>query len=109
MDFIVIANRFICSKLFQKQPADKAKIKRKLHRLRASNYNLHNRVADFTQDGLLIWFSSHSAINHRGSLMICRVQKQQVHTWYASMKISDGWKFTQNKSIALSELKGYIY
>jgi hypothetical protein len=101
-------NRVIYSKFFQKQPTDNVAIKRKLHRFRASNDNLHNRVEDYTKDGLLIWFSSHSAINQRGSLMIYRVQNQQVHTWYASMELTDGWKVTRTKGIALSELKGYI-
>ncbi len=100
--------RIIYSKFFQKQPTGNPQIERKLHRFRSSNDNLHNRVEAYTQDGLLVWFSSHSAVNRRGSLMSYRVQNQQVHTWYASMELTDGWRITQTKGIALSELKGYI-
>src|SRR5207244_3454793 len=98
--------RVLSSKFFKKQSTGNQRIKKKIHRFRSCFDNLHNRIEDYTADGLIVWYSSHSKENQRGSLMMYRVQDKQVHTWYATIENKNGWEITKTKGIGLNELKG---
>jgi len=101
-------NRVIYSKFFYKQPTGNKKIQKKIHKYRISNDNIHNRVEEYSSDGLLLWFSSNTILNQRGSLMVYRVQDDQVNSWYATIENKDGWDITKTKGIGINELKAYI-
>ena len=57
---------------------------------------------------MFVWFSSNTAINQKGSLMIYRVQNDEVQTWYASFENKDSWQLARTKGIGLHELRQYI-
>jgi hypothetical protein len=100
--------RVLSSKFFQKQDTGNIRIQQKIHRFRSCFDNLHNRIEHYTSDGLIVWYSSNSKTNQRGSLMMYRVQDKQVYTWYATIEKNSGWDVTKTKGIELNELKGYI-
>ncbi|MBI1307600.1 MAG: hypothetical protein GC181_13440 [Bacteroidetes bacterium] len=101
-------NRVVYSKFFIKQDTGNEKIKKTLHRRRSSKDNIHNRIAEYTSNGLFIWFSSNTQINQRGSIMAYRVKDDQVFTWYATVEKIGIWQITKTKGIGLNELKAYI-
>ena len=79
-----------------------------MHTKRSSNDNIHNRIKYLTENGLFVWFSSQSKMNKRGSLMVYRVQGEEIETWYASFEERDKWEIIQSKGVDLNELKGYL-
>lgn len=101
-------NRVIYSKYFYKQPTGNKRIKYKIHRKRNASSSLHNRIDQYTSDGLVLWFSSNTISNQRGSLMVYRIQENQVNSWYATIENIDGWKITKTKGIGINELKASI-
>jgi hypothetical protein len=101
-------NRVIYSKFFYKQPTGNKNIQKKIHKYRISNDNIHNRIEKYTSDGLTLWFSSNTILNQRGSLMVYRVQDDQVNSWYATIENKNGWDITMAKGIGINELKAYI-
>ena len=68
-------------------------------RLKPSSSNLQNRVVDFTDSGLFVWFTSNTEVNMRGSVMVYIVDKQNVSAWYASFKKETAWVVDKTKGI----------
>lgn len=101
-------NRVIYSNFIIKEYTGNRKISKSIHQYRGSNDNIHNRIEDYTSDGLVLWFSSNTEINQKGSIMVYRVQGGKVYTWYAGMENKDGWKITKAKGIPLSELEAIL-
>ncbi len=66
---------------------------------KSSAKNLNRRVTDFCQSGLFVWYSSGTATNLRGSIMVYRVLNGEVATWYASFSQRGGWQLDQVKGI----------
>jgi hypothetical protein len=67
---------------------------RRIHKrqLRHSAGNLNNRVADFTDSGLFVWFTSETQNNAHGSILVYSVAGKDVSSWYASVKQENGWR-----------------
>lgn len=101
-------NRVIYSKFFKKQHTDNLKITKSIHTFRNSNDNIHNRISNYTSNGIVVWFSSHTKKNQIGSLMVYRVENEDVTTFYATLENLDGWKITKTKGIGLNELRAYV-
>lgn len=101
-------NRVIYSKFFREKETGNRKVEKSVHKWRISTDNMHNRVVNYTTDGLLVWFSSNTEINQKGSLMIYRSQKDQVYTWYATLENIGEWKITKSKGVKLDELISYL-
>lgn len=70
-----------------------------------STDNRRRLVADYTQDGLLLWFSSNTKTNQKGSLMVYRSQNESVESWYVSFENINGWRITKAKGIRLDEIQ----
>lgn len=64
-----------------------------------SGLNLHNRVLNFCDKGLFIWFSSKSGLNGRASLMVYHTWINKTGCWYASLLKRDRWMVDQAKNI----------
>jgi hypothetical protein len=62
--------------------------------------NLHRRVANFSSSGLFVWYSSGSAANRRGSLLVYTVRASEVAAWYAGVSERRGWQLDQVKGIS---------
>lgn len=100
-------NRIISYKYLVKKGYSDLKSLKPVHAYRDSNENIHNRIEDYTSNGIVIWFSSNSETNQRGSLMAYIVRDETVTTWYASVENIKGWRITKSKGISLDELKSY--
>lgn len=70
-----------------------------------SNWNLHTRVADHTDSGVFVWYSSNSKINRRGSVMTITVDDHVVERWYASFLGETEWKLGLVKNCRRSEIE----
>jgi hypothetical protein len=79
-----------------------------LHKKTNSQNNLQNRIFNYSQNGIFVWYSSNSEINKRGSLMVYRVQGKTIETFYASLVQDHKWRIIQSKGIGLNELNAYI-
>jgi len=53
-------------------------------KLAPSARNLHKRVTDFAGSAILVWLSSNTKSNRRGSMMVYEVADSEVQTWYAA-------------------------
>jgi len=54
--------------------------------------NLQRRVADFSRSAVIVWYSSHSVANRRGSVMAYTVRSRHVGAWYAAFSYDVGWR-----------------
>lgn len=100
-------NRVLSETFFRKRPSENKIFEKRLHRVKTSNDNLQNRITNYTDDGLFVWYSSNTKINQKGSLMIYRVKDEAVETFYSSLENKEGWKIIQTKGIGINELKRY--
>ena len=64
-----------------------------------SSSNLQRRIVDLTESALFVWFSSSSAKDSRGSMLVYIVNGGSTIPWFASMKCDP-------TSCALGEVKG---
>ncbi len=64
-----------------------------------SAMNLHRRVADFTRSGLFVWYSSGSAANRRGSVLVYSAYEGAVVGWYAGFSDRRGWRVDRVEGI----------
>ena len=101
-------NRVIYEHYFRKVPIKNKIFEYHIHNEINSNDNIHNRIDRYTSNGLFVWFSSNTEINQKGSLMIYRVQEDEIQTWYATFENKESWQLTRTKGIGFHELRQYI-
>ena len=63
--------------------------------LAASSQNLHKRIADRFDSAVLVWFSSNTKQNLRGSIMVYEVKGREVSPWYAGLAKDEQWRVLQ--------------
>ncbi len=97
-------NRILSEKIFNFKAFDKRKFVRQLHSTKASNDNLHNRITDYSNNGLFIWYSSDTEKNQKGSIMVYKVQNNIVDTFYISFENNKEWKVKRTKNIPANEI-----
>jgi hypothetical protein len=66
-------------------------------RYRWKEQTLHRRVADFSESGLFVWYSSGSAATRRASLLVYVVHRGTADAWYAGFSERRGWQLDQVK------------
>ncbi|MCP4461109.1 MAG: hypothetical protein GY816_24275 [Cytophagales bacterium] len=98
-------NRVLSEQFFRKRQTDNKTFERIIHKKQRSFENQQNRVIDRTNNGLYVWYSSNSELNQQGSLMMYRVDSEQVHSWYASFINRTNWELSKTKGIPKSELQ----
>jgi hypothetical protein len=101
-------NRVIQTKAIIRKEQEIKIINPTIHKFQMSSDNLHNRMIDYSSNGLFIWYSSNSEINKKGSLMIYIVQNEEVNTFYTSIEQVDKWKISKTKGISLVELNSIL-
>lgn len=101
-------NRVLQEIFYRIKQTDNRIFEESLHKAKSSNDNIHNRIANYTKNGMFIWYSSNTKINQKGSLMIYRVKENLVETCYASFENINGWKIKQTKNIATNELTSFL-
>lgn len=98
-------NRVISSRYVRVKETGNKKIERRANGYRRSTETGSHLVKDYTKDGLLLWYSSNTIVNQKGSLMIYISQNDQVKTWYAHFENIGRWRITKTKGISLDELQ----
>lgn len=98
-------NRVISSKFIRVRDTGNKRIETKVNGYRRSTETARNLVKDYTQDGLLLWYSSNTIVNQKGSLMVYISKNGRVGTWYASFENLGRWRATRSKGIDLNELQ----
>ncbi len=77
-------------------------------RLKPSSSNLQNRVADFTDSGVFVWFTSNTEENMHGSVMVYIVDNKNVSAWYASFKKETAWEVDKTKGIDKESVESWF-
>ncbi len=68
--------------------------------------NLQNRVAEFTQSGLFVWFSSDTKLLDHASVMSYAVKGNTVQSWFASFRRKeDFWRVHRVKGIDKADVQ----
>jgi hypothetical protein len=101
-------SRVIYSKFIRSEYSENEKITKPMHLFQGSTDNHRRLVSSYTQNGLLIWFSSNTKINQKGSMMVYRSQNSGIATWYAGFENINGWKLSRSKGIDLDEVRRLI-
>jgi hypothetical protein len=73
-----------------------------------SSRNLHRRVADFSQSANFVWFSSNSAANRQGSVMVYSTYFGHFNAWYAALRFDRTWRLGRVKGIGTAEAEAYV-
>ena len=63
--------------------------------LAPSAQNLHKRVVDRFDSAVLVWFSSNTKQNRRGSVLVYEVKGRDVNPWYAGFVKEEQWRVLQ--------------
>jgi len=61
--------------------------------------NLHRHVKDFSGSAVYLWFSSNTAKNQQGSLMVYLTHEEQIDSWFASFHKKHTWTIKQVRGI----------
>lgn len=77
-------------------------------KLGPSSLNLHQRIADHVESALLLWFSSNTNVNRRGSIMVYEVNGSVVNTWYAGLDKGTEWRVLKTKGITRQQITSLI-
>ncbi len=64
-----------------------------------SSENLSTRVLEISPCGLLIWFSSNTKNNGRGSILVYHTRDEKIFTWYAAIERRNKWIVAMTKNI----------
>ena len=103
-------NRVIdCSYFRLEKGSYKAReIARPLHIYQASTDNLNRKIADFTENGLFIWYCGNSRINKRGVLMGYLLKDQECYTFYISLTADKNWNVHKSIGIPSREVQNIL-
>ena len=77
-------------------------------KLASSSQNLHKRIVDRIDSALLVWFSSNTKQNLRGSVMIYEVKGNDVYPWYAELVKEECWRILKTKGITPDQVQSLI-
>ena len=74
-------------------------------KLASSSENLHKRIVDRFDSAILVWFSSNTKQNQRGSIMVYEVKESYVYSWYAGLAKKATWSVMQTKGITPEQVE----
>ncbi len=70
--------------------------------------NLNRYVKDSSRSGAFLWYSSNSAKNLQGSMMVYKVSDGETQSWYASFEKKKSWGIKQTQGISKAILNDRI-
>ena len=76
--------------------------------LEHSSANLHRRISDRWASVVFMWFSSNTASNEQGSVMVYTLTTQGQWTWYASCARARGWRIDRVKGTTREEVQQWF-
>ena len=100
--------RVLSSMIYRKKGHSNPSFEKINHKEQRSTENLDNYLASKSENGLLVWFSSNSVINQKGSIMLYWIHSESVDTFYASIENKNGWTISQTKGINRKTLMNKI-
>lgn len=77
-------------------------------KLASSAHNLHKRLVDRFDSAILVWFSSNTKQNRRGSILVYEIQEAQVYPWYAALAKKASWHVVRTKGITRAQFESMI-
>lgn len=77
-------------------------------KLAPSSHNLQKRIVDRIDSAILVWLSSNTKQNLRGSIMIYEVKGSDVHPWYAELAKEAEWRVLRTKGITPAQVESLI-
>ncbi|MEZ5014948.1 MAG: hypothetical protein R2794_11715 [Chitinophagales bacterium] len=75
-----------------------------LHIIQTSKENPNRKIADITDNGLFIWFSSNSKTNNIGTLMGYLGHDSECYTFYISLTGDKNWNVHKTIGISTKEI-----
>lgn len=101
--------RVLSEKIFAINTSINKRWDKKIHKAKASNDNLHNRINAYSNNGLFVWYSFDTEKIQKGSAMFYKVQNDIVDSFYVSFeKKEDKWDISKTKNISIDELNEFI-
>lgn len=100
--------RVVYSKFFRSTRSCNEKVRHAVHIHQRSTENRQRFVSSYTGSGLLVWFSSNTIVNGRGSLMVYLSKNGSVRSWYAGFVNNGGWEVSRVKGINADEIREMI-
>jgi len=76
-----------------------------LHVLQTSSQNLRRKMLRQTRSGVFAWWTSHTAANRRGSLMVYSQIEDESSTWFLDLKKDGSWKVNTSLGIPDAVIK----
>ncbi len=83
-------------------------LKKTLHITQWSENNLKRKIADFTDNGLLVWYSGNSKKNNKGTIMIYFVKDTDCFTYYISLTGDKDWNVHKTIGISAIEIQSIL-
>ncbi len=77
-------------------------------RWRWKEQNVHRRVASFSNSGFFAWYSSGTAANDRGSLMVYWSHDGAASGWYSGFMRRNGWHLDKVSGIDRELLAAWV-
>lgn len=97
-------DKYICqNKAYLRTNLDK-----ELHIFQMSADNLKRKIADFSTNGLFIWFSSNSKVNNNGSFMLYLVCDNECFAFYASLTLEQNWRVKKSVGLTKKQIDSII-
>lgn len=98
-------NRVLSSKFLRRRNTGSQKIGSAIHRYQRSTEVSKALVSEYTGDGLILWYSSNTLSNQKGSVMVYISKDEEVVGWYAQFENIGGWRITKSKGVNMDEIQ----
>ena len=88
---------------YQELPLEKP-----IHITQWSEDNLKRKIADFTDNGLFVWYSGNSKTNNKGTIMIYLVMGSDCFTYHISLTGDKDWNVHKTSGIPVKEIQAVL-
>lgn len=98
-------NRVLSSKFFRVRETGNKKIESAINQSQRSTEASKKLISEYTSDGLMLWYSSNTLSNQKGSVLVYISKDQKVTSWYAQFENLGGWRITRSKGVNINEIR----
>ncbi|MEQ1605098.1 MAG: hypothetical protein ABL999_09530 [Pyrinomonadaceae bacterium] len=98
-------NRVLSSKFFRAKDTGNTKIESAINQYQRSTEASKALVSEYTSDGLMLWYSSNTLSNQKGSILVYISKDEEVTSWYAQFENIGGWRITRSKGVNIGEIQ----
>jgi len=72
---------------------------------RHSEMNLRRRIQDFSRSACFIWYSANTVANGRGSIMVYRIEAEELGCWFAAFNRQPEWVLQATKGASRNDVQ----